>query len=868
MEVVYLRRLVGQCNELAQASDLDARPDLVEQRQPRLQHVYVDLDTTQAPTLAQAFARLPLAAATQTNLVAAFPRLQQRLDRDAAQKLGRDAETINAGIPADAIQKLEKQFKLTEGALMAALTPKLSVQEALRTTPQLVLLSDPGGGKSTLTQRLAGVLAGAILPHRDADEERWLSETVNCFGRWLLPVRIELSRWAHRLTPASRGVASDLVDACGHAFAQVATLEATAVQNHLLNRLTATPTTLLLLLDGLDEVSDEAQRLQMLRAVADFRRTYGDVPIIITCRVRPYRQWTQRAGQKKEQWPLQNWPTFELAPLSQSAITAFVERWHAELAWAGRLSQGAADQAQQRLLAALANPNRRDLREMAGTPLLLTMMVRINQRRPLPDSRAELYDEYVDELLWEWERRKLDERGETSLETLLAEAHVPRDLLEEALAHLAWTIHGATTDGDTVEIPGHRLEAALRDLYPDDDVGKQAAWAARTLQLIYDRTGLIYATDRHTYRFRHRTFQEYLAARHLLAGDALENLTAVLDQEPWREAIFLAFGHLISVVKQADHAMRLLAELLPTEPATPAEWQRVLLLGAVYARLLGEQRVRQSKWRKTAAPLSQTMPRLLTAAMQNPALPARSRLEAGLLLTRGVTDPPGLGLDEDPPGLDDFVGAPDWPFKIGRYPVTNKQYARFVAAGGYDDAQWWSEKGWTHRQEREWKQPRYWHDPTWNRHSQPVVGVSWYEAEAYCAWLTAELRQQGEIGENQQVRLPTEAEWQIAAHTADHAYPWSDSFDPTKANTRESSLNQTAPVHMYPHGATAEGIYDLSGNAWEWIADWNEEKYPCFKGGSYHLNKDYAKFTSRRYVPYLGNYDFGFRCVVAPLPCG
>lgn len=77
----------------------------------------------------------------------------------------------------------------------------------------------------------------------------------------------------------------------------------------------------------------------------------------------------------------------------------------------------------------------------------------------------------------------------------------------------------------------------------------------------------------------------------------------------------------------------------------------------------------------------------IPAAMQNPALPARCRLEAGLLLTGGVTDPAGLGLDEDPPGLDDFVGAPAWPFKIGCYPVTNKQYARFVDAGGYDDAQ-------------------------------------------------------------------------------------------------------------------------------------------------------------------------------------
>lgn len=60
VEVLYLRRLVGQCNELAQATDMDVRPDLIEQHPPRLQHVYVDLDTTQAPSLEQAFGRLPL----------------------------------------------------------------------------------------------------------------------------------------------------------------------------------------------------------------------------------------------------------------------------------------------------------------------------------------------------------------------------------------------------------------------------------------------------------------------------------------------------------------------------------------------------------------------------------------------------------------------------------------------------------------------------------------------------------------------------------------------------------------------------------------------------------------------------------------
>ncbi|MBK8026843.1 MAG: SUMF1/EgtB/PvdO family nonheme iron enzyme [Chloroflexi bacterium] len=122
-------------------------------------------------------------------------------------------------------------------------------------------------------------------------------------------------------------------------------------------------------------------------------------------------------------------------------------------------------------------------------------------------------------------------------------------------------------------------------------------------------------------------------------------------------------------------------------------------------------------------------------------------------------------------------------FAIAKYPVTNAQYRLFVTAGGYAERRWWTEAGWEAKAKgwkwdgsqwvetnQPWAEPRYWNDPNWksaawNGDDYPVTGVSWYEATAYCAWLSAE------TGES--IGLPGEQQWQRAAQGSDgRAYPW------------------------------------------------------------------------------------------------
>jgi iron(II)-dependent oxidoreductase len=157
-------------------------------------------------------------------------------------------------------------------------------------------------------------------------------------------------------------------------------------------------------------------------------------------------------------------------------------------------------------------------------------------------------------------------------------------------------------------------------------------------------------------------------------------------------------------------------------------------------------------------------------------------------------------------------------FRIGRVPVTNAEYAGFVADGGYAEPRWWSARGWAHRQEVGLERPQFWGpDGTRTRFGvveelppdEPVQHVTWFEAEAYAAWAGA--------------RLPTEVEWEKAAvwdpsTGRRRRFPWgSTEPGPALANLGGTAL-RPAPVGAYPAGASAYGVEHLMGDVWEWTS--------------------------------------------------
>ena len=110
--------------------------------------------------------------------------------------------------------------------------------------------------------------------------------------------------------------------------------------------------------------------------------------------------------------------------------------------------------------------------------------------------------------------------------------------------------------------------------------------------------------------------------------------------------------------------------------------------------------------------------------------------------------------------------------------------------------------------------PLFFDDSAFNAPLQPVVGVCWHEARAYCAWLSAQT--------DRTYRLPTEHEWEAAARgQARRPYAYDGQFDPAKGNTAETRLKRTTPIGVFPEGDTPDGISDLAGNS----ADWTSSPY-------------------------------------------
>lgn len=200
------------------------------------------------------------------------------------------------------------------------------------------------------------------------------------------------------------------------------------------------------------------------------------------------------------------------------------------------------------------------------------------------------------------------------------------------------------------------------------------------------------------------------------------------------------------------------------------------------------------------------------------------------------------------------------PFQIAQYPVTVGQYARFVEAGGYDNQVYWTKEGWNWRILKGIERPRFWNEPDRNLPDHPVVGVSWFEAMAFCHWLSSVT---GEA-----ISLPTEQQWQRAAQGDDgRLYPWGNTMDENRCNFTNIT-GHTTPVTQYHTGASPYGVVDMSGNVWEWCLtdgiiggqDSAGTNNRVLRGGAWDYRQIVATTTVRlNYFPSFRYTLVGFR---------
>lgn len=210
------------------------------------------------------------------------------------------------------------------------------------------------------------------------------------------------------------------------------------------------------------------------------------------------------------------------------------------------------------------------------------------------------------------------------------------------------------------------------------------------------------------------------------------------------------------------------------------------------------------------------------------------------------------------------VSLPD--YQIARYPVTVWQFFQFWKAGGYREERWWTTQGWQWVKTGGWQlfhtsrgpveQPKFRDKPFWFLRNQPIAGVSWYEAMAYCAWLTEHGHLEGWLDDNTVIRLPSEAEWVVAAKwdaVRRTMQQWtSEGHAPFRQNVREVGIGRPSAVGMFPEGASPCGALDMAGNIWEWCSSHNSDfpersfrRQPDFLPGDWNAVLRGGSFGSR-----------------------
>jgi len=855
----------------------------------------------------------------------------------------------------------------SEGEVRTPLLEALAAPAAAR----VVLLGDPGSGKSTFVNYLAHHLAAASA----GDVPAVLPPAFHN----LIPIRLILREVAAYLPPDACGTADMLWDALRAEVTHTLGADGAAkLLPYLRNRLLCDGG--VILLDGLDEVPEAARRRQcLLEAVRKFVDCLPPTArVILTARPYAYADpvW---------QLPPAEFPILTLSPFSIEQMTRFVERWHLAVRpimdWS---PQEASDRGQDLAKALLERPH---LGDLAARPLLLTLIATLHTVwGHLPQDRADLYEESVKLLLARWQRarevRALD--GEPERQPGLAAAlGLPEATVRQALERLAYTVHerqgqAEGRDVSQADIPTGDILAVFSPLLPPN------INALTVLTYLETRAGLLLGRREGVYAFLHRSFQEYLAACHLAntAKDFGRELCDLVRQDPawWREVFLLGVGK----KRQGGlgDAVNVVNILVPAAPQeidliTDIHWRAAVLAGEA---LLDLKLLDQPDLQLYQRTILNRVRRWLAQLLDEGRLSPRERLAAGDVLAQLGDPRPGLTPGPSPSGRGEeegmragllWVHVPAGPFLMGsaesdeqsfpdekpqyeltlpeyyisRYPITNAQFRPFVEGDGYANRAYWTEQGWAWREgaeadlsvwdgvkdEENWKQsyrdwlsqrpaakrdrPWWWDDPHLGLPNRPVVGVTWFEAYAYTRWL----EEQWQVASSKlpvwqkdrvesinlkpgtwNLKLPSEAEWEKAARGPSvsplpvgeglgvRVYPWGPEWQDDCANIKETGLEQTSPVGMFPQGASPYGVLDMAGNVWEWTRsrygehtvfqndygypynpdDGREEpegmKIPVLRGGSW----DYVRRIARCACRNRGNPDdfddsLGFRVIVS-----
>lgn len=705
--------------------------------------------------------------------------------------------------------------------------PVPQVLEQALTRRKVVIVGDAGSGKSTFLRRVAFELCrnprGTFLP---ADDRRF-------------PILIRVADFAKMLATDTSSKLPDSAEWVAHFLekqsqaygwgADEAFFQHKLQQEHCL-----------VMFDGLDEAPDTKMRERVARIFERATGSFKKCDFLVSTRPQT------NVGESV----LKDFHALRILPLQMPEIHAFFDHFAMALA----LSDTEAKRFKEQLQEAL--DRRREIREMAENAVMLTALAVLQHNgQRLPEYRVDLYGSILGWLA----AAKQHKEGHPG----------PEDCLK-AMRRLALFMQDAKGGKRLVQVKQRAAAEFLAKEFGDDVEARE-----RLLQKETQDSGIVSAVG-NDLKFWHLSFQEYLAALEIAGLSEKKQIERVVESgklydSEWRETMRLLGGVLF---KQGEEKIAGLFEAilarLGERPSLKDEARCAALLG-VMMRDLG---------RMGYQPKMPAYDRTVKSAMGifevgAEGIDLRTRIEAADALGQvgdprleeenWVPIPAGTfwmgaqrkrkeGRNYDPEAHDSegpvhevTLGA----FRIGKYPVTVQEFAVFIADGGYSKPEYWKAGG-----------PRDTTPEDWERQTEypnrPVVGVSWFEATAYCAW--------------KGVRLPTEAEWERAARGPEGTrYPWGNepALDTKRANYAKSEAGSATPVGLFPLGNSVEGVCDLLGNVYEWCEDWygrygaasEEKSVKVLRGGSGLGNPRGVRVSYRvRNVPVIRFNNLGFRC--------
>lgn len=820
------------------------------------------------------------------------------IKRRGQQVLQLDLGDIYVPLEAVAFKRFEYEDSLYDDTERSNFY-NIKLDKVMELGKRIVITGGAGCGKTTVLLYIAWILSTALA----TGDQNYIQEKLGLKNIIPLPLFVPLSLFvmyqrnnARSLEPRKKTLAAFISDFL------VEKQSSFDLPSRFFEKLLQSGQHVILLLDGLDEVPNEDERILVRQAIEDLVTGRDDLRVVVTCRSTAYKDQTA-LGRGFHEVHVKALIKEQRNRLIQQAYGHIYRKYPVECSKKIKELIDSLDKFEEQRRQRLG----RDTEPLVTSPLLVRLLLIVHfSTIRLPEQRAELYMKAIDTLLLP--DYAPDDSVAVEIGRLIGKS---KENHRELVQHLAFAMHlkGAELGREITE---QELRSILSNSSYSADTDKFIALTRLRGTLLEERLGF--------YRFIHLSFQEFLAARYLAevkrAEAGVNGIVVFLEKGLlidiwWREPTLLVAGYL-SII--SPYSAKLFLKRLAGINKDATEHNRNLSADAQMAGI-EISATAFLEWKPDDDLLRKELSHKIVELFLNKKIMVTTkpflRVSTGNALARlGDKRPEVSSIEEIPfcyvPAGGFWMGCADgdeWgdvyekPFHIvencntdywiSRYPITIAQFKIFIQESKYLLQNQESLEGFP---------------------NHPVSNISWVEAIEFCNWLTNKLQMKGLLHTNCKIDLPTEVQWEKAARGGieipeqpivcqvkkikqnskmrkiknpilNRRYPWGNEPNPDFANFKDSGFRSTIPVGCFIAGSSPYGCEDMSGNVWEWTKSLLGN-YPCqpkhiveysiiqnqkivVRGGSYINSKFLIRCSTRRYgFPSGTSSDFGFRVVI------